>query len=108
MPYIMAALVAAIALTGWLLKGAWEDNAEQAQTISTLTVERDSALTEKTTLDQAVTELRAKEKANAKKLATRLTTIREVKDEDNCLDRPVPSDIDRLLNDRTDDASKHP
>jgi len=99
MPYIVAALVAATVLMGWLLKGAWEDNAEQAQAISTLTVERNSALSEKVTLDSTVTELRAKERANAKKLAARLTNIREVKDEDNCLDRPVPSDIDRLLND---------
>lgn len=105
MPYIIAALVAATALMGWLLKGAWETNAEQAVAITRLEGERDDAIQAKDTLDSTVAELRAKGQVADRKLQATLKQLTTLKPEEGetdakpfeCLDVPVPAALDRIL-----------
>lgn len=105
MPYILAALVAATLFLGWLLKQAWETNAEQEVTITRLEGERDAAIEAKQSLDSAVTELREKARKSDQKLAGALKNLNNLKPEEGekdafeCLDRTVPAALDRSLRD---------
>ena len=101
MPYILAALVAATALLGWLLKSSYETNAEQRVAITRLEGERDDAIKAKDSLDSTVIELRAKGQASDRKLTTKLKQINSIKGENDekCLDAAVPAALDRSLRD---------
>lgn len=106
MPYIIAALVAALALTGWGLKSAWESKAVVEQQLEKAEADLRDADVRQKAIDDTVGKLISNNRVNAKKLDETLTAIRSIKPEPgdtnesiDCLTRPVPAALSRSLRD---------
>lgn len=98
------ALLTALALVTWELKGTWEDNRELEIRVRVAEAQSERLDKRFGALDGALLELSAETKANRSALARALeslkTITRQPEDSDEtieCLDLPLPRDLDRIL-----------
>lgn len=101
---VIAALAVALGLTGWTLKGAWQDNARLSGENDALKVEVERSATRFEALDASVKKLGESSRANAQQLGQTLAAIRGIQREGSdtdetikCLDVVVPAALDRSL-----------
>src|SRR5574343_1144040 len=104
MYYIIAALVAALAVAGWGLKSAWEDSAKSRLELAEANRQLRDADVRQKAVDETVGKMIVANRENAKKLDATLTAVRNIKPESgdtnesiDCLDRPVPAALSRSL-----------